>query len=102
MSHFLRRNKSESLLLCVAMQMLELPDELIRLIARQVLETDDGMWLWCKLASTCRRLWKFQLPSEPIHFLDNGEMSPGNCFCCHDITGHDRLAVFPSSLAGDD
>ncbi len=32
------------------MEMLELPDELIRLIARQVLESEDGLWLWCNLA----------------------------------------------------
>ncbi len=97
----LHRISFRLLLPCIAMQILDLPDELIRLIARQVLESEDGMWLWCSLASTCRRFWSFQLPSEPTHFLDNGEMSPGDPLCCHDVAGHNGQAVLSSLLAGN-
>ncbi|CAL5224262.1 g6920 [Coccomyxa viridis] len=51
--------------------MEDLPDKILRLIAREVLEKSDGMRLWCKLASTCTRLWSFQLPAEPVYILDN-------------------------------
>ena len=51
--------------------MQNLPDEILQLIARQVLERKDGFRLWCKLSSTCRRLWSFQLPPEPAYFLDD-------------------------------
>ncbi len=51
--------------------MEDLPDKILRLIAWQVLENEEGMRLWCKLASTCTRLWSFQLPAEPVYFLDN-------------------------------
>ena len=51
--------------------MEDLPNEILRLIARQVLGKEEGMQLWCKLASTCTRLWSFQLPAEPLYLLDD-------------------------------
>ena len=51
--------------------MQELPDDILHLIARQVLKREEGLRLWCKLSSSCRRLRRFQLPSEPTYFLDD-------------------------------
>ena len=64
--------------------MEDIPDETLRLIAREVLEKNDGMRLWCKLACTCTRLWCFQLPAEPAYRLDNSEKKHGISRCCHD------------------
>ena len=64
--------------------MEDLPDEILLLIARQVLEKEEGMKLWCKLASTCTRLWSFQLPAEPVYVLDNRVKEDGTSRCCHD------------------
>ena len=60
-------------------EMLELPDDLLLLIARQVLEREEGLRLWCKLSSACRRLWVFQLPSGPTYFLDDRLTDRGEC-----------------------
>ena len=64
--------------------MENLPGELLCLIARQVLEKDEGLRLWCKLASTCTRLWSFQMPAEPAYILDNMKKKHGISRCCHD------------------
>ena len=64
--------------------MEDLPGELLCLIARQVLEKEEGMRLWCKLASTCTRLWSFQLPAEPVYRLRNRVKSNSTLHCCHD------------------
>ncbi len=61
--------------------MQDLPDEILQLMARQVLERKDGLRLWCKLASTCRQLWSFQLPPEPAYFLDDSLTDLGVCLC---------------------
>ena len=61
-------------------EMLELPNDLLLLIARQVLEKEEGLRLWCQLSSACRRLWSFQLPSEPTYFLDDRLTDQGECF----------------------
>ena len=60
-------------------EMLELPDDLLLLIARQVLVKEEGLRLWCKLSSACGRLWRFQLPSEPTYYLDNRLTDQGGC-----------------------
>ena len=64
-------------------EMLELPDDLLLLIARQVLKREEGLRLWCKLSSACRRLWVFQLPSEPTYFLDGRLTDQGECCSEH-------------------
>ena len=64
--------------------MEDLPDKTLRLIARQVLGKEEGMRLWCRLGSTCTRLWSFQLPAEPAYILDNREKKHGISRCCHD------------------
>ena len=69
------------LLLRTTINMIELPDELLHQIVRQVLEKLEGLRLWCKLSSTCRRLWSFQLPPEPTYFLDESLTLPGPVFC---------------------
>ena len=61
-------------------EMQELPEDLLLLIARRVLKKKEGLSLWCKLSSACRRLWMFQLPSEPTYFLDNRLPDQGECF----------------------
>ena len=61
----------------VTAMMLQLPDELLGLIARQVLAKEEGLRLWCKLSSTCTQLWNFQLPAEPTYFLDNSLTTDG-------------------------
>lgn len=58
--------------------MLQLPDELLALIAREVLAKDEGLRLWCKLSGTCTRLWSFSLPSKPTYFLDNSLTTDGD------------------------
>ena len=62
----------------------DLPNELLCLIARQVLEKEEGMRLWCKLASTCTRLWNFRLPAEPVYILDDRVKKHGISRRCHD------------------
>ena len=52
-------------------EMEDLPDDLMRLVARQMLEKEGGLKLWCKLASTCTWLWSFWLPAEPVYFLND-------------------------------
>ncbi|CAL5222606.1 g4999 [Coccomyxa viridis] len=52
-------------------EMQELPDDILLLIARQVLDKEEGLRLWGKLSSACRRLWSFRLPSEPTYFLND-------------------------------
>ncbi len=64
--------------------MEDLPDELLCVIARRVLEKEEGMKLWCKLASTCTRLWSFQLPAEPAYRLSNRVKKDGTSCCCYD------------------
>ncbi len=64
--------------------MEDLPEGLLSLVARQVLEKEEGMRLWCKLASTCTRLWSFQLPAEPVYCLNSSVKKHGTSRCCHD------------------
>ncbi len=73
--------------------MEDLPDKILRLIAREVLEKSDGMRLWCKLASTCTRLWSFQLPAEPVYILDNRVKKHGMPRCRHDDALHQKGAL---------
>ncbi len=61
-------------------EMQELPDDVLLLVAREVLKKEEGLMLWCKLSSACRRLWRFQLPSEPTYFLDDRLTDQGDCF----------------------
>ena len=61
-------------------EMQELPEDLLLLIARHVLDKEEGLRLWCQLSSACRRLWSFQLPSEPTYFLDDRLTDQGECF----------------------
>ena len=65
--------------------MQELPDDLLLLIARRVLEEEEGLRLWCKLSSACRRLWRFQLPSEPTYFLDDWLTDQGERLSQHHV-----------------
>ena len=60
------------------MNLLKLPDELLHMIASQVLEVEEGLRSWCRLATTCKRLWSLQLPSEPLHVLDSSLTIHGN------------------------
>ena len=46
---------------CSMASILSLPDELIELIGIAA-EEHAGVRAWCRLASTCRRLWGLQLP----------------------------------------
>ena len=64
-------------------EMLDLPNEVLGLIARQVVEKQGGLRLWCKLSSTCRRLGKIELPSESACVLDYSLTTQGDCFPCH-------------------
>ena len=63
--------------------MEELPEDILLQVARLVLEEEDGLRLWCKLSSACRRLWSFQLPSEPTYFLDDRLTDQGECCSEH-------------------
>lgn len=48
--------------------LLSLPDEVIELIGKEVLSSRQiGLRNWCKLTSTCKRLWDMQLPGSTIH-----------------------------------
>ena len=42
---------------------LSLPDELIELLGTAT-ERHVGIEAWCRLTSTCRRLWRLQLPES--------------------------------------
>ena len=64
-------------------EMQELPDDILLLIARQVLDKEEGLRLWGKLSSACRRLWSFQLPSEPTYFLNDRLTDQGAWFQRH-------------------
>ncbi len=68
-------------LLCIAMKMLGLPDELLGMIAGQVLEIQEGIRMWCRLSTTCKRLWNLQLPSKPLYVLDNILTTNGENLC---------------------
>ncbi len=57
--------------------MEDFPDDILRPIFWQVLEKEEGLRLWCKLASTCTRLWSFHLPPEPLYFMDTREKKLG-------------------------
>ncbi len=70
-----------SVSLCIATKMLELPDELLCMIAWQVLKIEDGLRMWCRLSTTCKRLWSVQLPSEPLHFLYSNRTAHGDVSC---------------------
>ena len=43
---------------------LSLPDEVIELIGKHVIKRHDGLKAWCRLTSTCKRLWSAQLPGS--------------------------------------
>ena len=60
-------------------EILDLPDEMLHLIARQVVETEGGLRLWCMLSSACRRLRKVKLSSEPAYLLDDSLTTQGDC-----------------------
>ena len=65
-------------------EILDLPDEILGLIAgevvgKKVVGEEDGLRLWCKFSSTCRRLSDFQLPSEPAYLLEY-VTDDGDCF----------------------
>ncbi len=64
----------------IAVGMMELPDELLDLIAKQVVGKEGGLRLWCKLSSTCRRLRIFELPPNPAYLLDESLTNNGDCF----------------------
>ena len=62
-------------------KMQTLPDELLRMIAGQVLKMEDGLRMWCRLSTTCKRLWSLQLPSEPLYVLDSNRTARGDIIC---------------------
>ena len=44
---------------------LSLPVELIERVGEQVISRQQaGLKTWCKVASTCKRLWRMQLPES--------------------------------------
>ena len=45
--------------------LLSMPDELLQLIALQAIQEVHGLPLYCRIASTCTRLWILQL-SSPV------------------------------------
>lgn len=46
------------------LNILSLPDEVLRLVARRVLKKRNGERKWCRLARTCKRLWRLQLAPQ--------------------------------------
>lgn len=42
--------------------LLSMPDDVMAYIAEQALSRHEGSRAWCRLASTCSRLWRLQLP----------------------------------------
>ena len=55
---------------------LSLPDELIELVGRQVINSQhNGVRTWCRVSSTCKRLWDMQLPGSAIYWSMDLELS---------------------------
>ena len=44
--------------------LLSLPDEVVELVGKHVIKRHDGLKAWCRLTSTCKRLWGAQLPGS--------------------------------------
>ena len=45
--------------------LLSLPDELIELVGKAVIDSRQaGLREWCRVTSTCKRLWAMQLPES--------------------------------------
>ena len=58
-------------------EFLSLPDEVIELVGRYIIDDwwGDGLRKWCHLTTTCKRLWHMQLPESSREWLvdvDNG------------------------------
>ena len=64
----------------IIVEMQELPDDILLQVARLVLKKEEGLRLWCELSSACKRLWRFQLPSEPTYLLDDRLPDQGESF----------------------
>lgn len=72
---------------CSMASILSLPDELIEIIGTHVMRAtfrepeDMAVVAWCRLTSTCRRLWSLQLPQShrgmtyPVRLdMDKGQL----------------------------
>ena len=45
--------------------LLSLSNDLIKLVGQQVIKSPDaGLRAWCRVTSTCKRLWDMQLPES--------------------------------------
>ncbi len=47
--------------------LLSMPDDVMAHIAEQALWRHEGIRAWCRLASTCSRLWRLKLPHSMNH-----------------------------------
>ena len=50
-----------------------LPDGIVELIAWHVISKEDGAKNWCRLASTCSRFWRLQLPGADLCWNPPGD-----------------------------
>ena len=59
-----RQCAADRVMLPEMLNILSLPDEVLQLVARRVLKKRKGERKWCRLASTCTRLWRLQLTPQ--------------------------------------
>ena len=67
----------------VMMGFLSLPDEIVELVGEQVINR-HGVKAWCRVASTCTRLWGMQLPDS----ADSWAIEPDV-----DIEGESKVSI---------
>ena len=49
--------------------LLSLPDELVEHVGKAIIDSrQDGLREWCRVTSTCKRLWDMQLPESTIEW----------------------------------
>ena len=85
------------------LNILSLPDEVLRLVAWRVLKKRNGGREWCRLASTCKRLWRLQLaPQEHTWEVPAQITLPGASrlvLKSREITRMRYSQLFPQSLS---
>ena len=76
--------------------LLSLPDELLQMVALQCMREEEtlGFGTFCRLGSTCRRLWNLQLPcSTYIYCIKHGLSVQGDKFCLCDWFGTFKMGA---------
>ena len=88
--------------------LLSMPDDVMEHVAEQALWRHDGIRAWCRLASTCSRLWRLKLPRSLNHSWTvlgdvplEGEYQHPEATLILNCTGQSSLHTLPAMIGQD-